>query len=222
MKYHAFLPAFLALASAQFANADVVYLTQSRTLDTTAYNAAPQHSESIATGDFESSLVSESFFNQSRISAGRARVYSSLTARSIDYTLNISGDDSYGDFGVGGGGGTGVLDVTFSVAAPQRYDFIAVFTHDSNTGWFNQLVTGSLTGSSGTVFTLQSSLIGTQRYSGVLAAGDYHLRISRNFVVGGQGQGQASAGLSVNLTVPAPASLSTLAVGLLAARRRRR
>lgn len=221
MKYHAFLPAFLALASAQFAHADVVYLTQSRTLDTTAYNAAPQHSESIATGVFESSLVSESFVGQSRISAGRARVYSSLTARSIDYTLSLSGDDSYSNGGVGGGGGTGVLDVTFSVVAPQRYDFVAILNFDSNSPWYSHTVSGSLTGSSGAVFALQTALVGTQRFSGILAAGDYHLRISRDLLVGGFATGQAGANLSVNLTVPAPASLSTLAVGLLAARRRR-
>lgn len=202
--------------------ADVSYVSQSRSVTASVYGASNQSDQSTGLGAFNRSLSGETFLGDGNYrSFGSATVASLLTPRSIDWSLGIVGVDEYPTFGVGGGGGMGSIDVQFTVAAPMRFDFIADIRTQTTGPNYTRTLFASLRGTPGTVFQTAPMLTGTQSFGGTLAPGNYHLLVSHDFAYGGTGSGSGSSDLYVNLTVPTPAGCAVLALGALAARRRR-
>lgn len=212
----------LVLVMGSLARSEVTYVSQLRSLSTSAYGALDRQDQSVALGVFNTALISEAFVGPELArSAGSAALLSSLTSQRMELSLEILGDDQYNNFGVGGGGGSGLMDVVFHVASPTPFDFSAEIQTRATTPNFLRSLSGSLTGPFGTVFQLQPLLAGVQRFGGTLDQGDYHLLLSHSFSYGGFGVGDGASNLAVVFTVPSPAGCAALLLGLAGVRRRR-
>lgn len=209
------------VSAAGAASADVVYLSQSRSLMVVA-GPFPENASSSELGEFRAQLHNRFDSDHGQYSEADGTMYSWMDTGTILMADRISAVDAYGEAGAGGGGGIAIVDAVFRVTAPQRYDFVGVTTMDSSSQWGGHFMTVNLIGAGGTVFEMTHFPFGTtERYSGMLAAGEYHLHMEHNFGYGGVGLGHGEGSFTASLTVPAPGTLGLLAAGCVARRRRR-
>lgn len=212
-----------AVASAAgAASADVVYVSQNRSLFVGA-GPFPDTESSAALGEFRSELHDRFDSDHGQYSQADGTMYSWMDTGTILMADRISAVDAYGEAGAGGGGGIAIVDAVFRVTTPQRYDFVGVTTMDSSSQWGGHFMTVNLVGAGGTVFEMTHFPFGTtERYSGMLAAGEYHLHMEHNFNYGGSGLGHGEGTFTASLTVPAPGAAAVLGAAALFGRRRRR
>lgn len=211
-----------AVCAAATAGADVEYVSQSRSLMVVA-GPFPENASSSELGEFRAQLHNRFDSQFGQYSEADGTMYSWMDTGTILMADRITAVDAFGDAGAGGGGGIAIVDAVFRVTAPQRYDFVGVTTMDSSSQWGGHFMTVNLVGAGGTVFEMTHFPFGTtERYSGMLAAGEHHLHMEHYFSYGGFATGHGEGSFTASLTVPAPGAAALLWTAALLGRRRRR
>lgn len=212
----------VAMATTGMASID--YVSQSRTYEVYGYSSSgPGGMRSGSASDFSAFDVfarSQGFGPHGEVSTGEITHHSSLQADQIVFATEVRTEADFIGAGQGSAYGRAVLDVTFTLATAQRYDFSGTTSTQIGSGRFGWIATATLEGAGGMVFAMPPHLQDTERLGGILEAGTYRYRV--HFEYGDGPSDLAIASFNAVLTIPAPGSVLAVAGGAMFAVRRRR
>lgn len=203
------------------ASGSIDYVSQSREYSVYAYrdDAGPRTGVAPDFSPFSVFVQSDGYGDHGEHAHAEIAHASTLGADDLLFSSRSSlAGERFGG-GQGGGFARSSMDITFTLASAQRYDFI-VTTVLAVPGFdYNIEMTATLDGEGGRIFAAQMLLDATQTFSGMLTAGTYRYRVTSSLEIGPIGP--SSFTTNAALTIPTPASVLALAGGVLAFRRRR-